>query len=93
MSKTIDRNIINKAIATPIKGVISHLGATLSYFKFNGFNKSPTKLCLGLNLELSLIICVIINIIFYSFRFVDFVYHFTINIRIFSHRSIMILKL
>ncbi|OVA11582.1 hypothetical protein BVC80_1165g13 [Macleaya cordata] len=41
------RNTANKAIATPITGVIPHPGATLPYSEFNGFNKSPTIVRLG----------------------------------------------
>ncbi|RYR29907.1 hypothetical protein Ahy_B01g054543 [Arachis hypogaea] len=44
--------IANKAIATPIKGVVPHPGATLPYSEFNGFNKAPTVVCLGPDLEL-----------------------------------------
>lgn len=69
----------NRAIATPIKGVVPHPGATLPYSEFNGFNKSPTAVRLGPDLELPSTVCVAINPIFYSLRSVDFVYHFTVN--------------
>lgn len=93
LPKIIDRNIANRAIATPIKGVVPHPGATLPYSEFNGFNKSPTTVRLGPDLELSSTVCVAINTIFYSLRSVYFVYHSAVNIRILSYRSIVILKL
>ena len=37
----IDRNIANKAIATPIKGVVPQPGATFPYSEFKGFSKLP----------------------------------------------------
>ncbi|CAN4128508.1 unnamed protein product [Withania somnifera] len=57
----IDRNTANKAIATPIKGVVPHPGATLPYSEFNGFNKLPTVVRLGPDLELFSTVCVAIN--------------------------------
>lgn len=57
----MDRNIAKRAIATPIKGVVPHPGATLPYSEFNGFNKSPTAVRLGPDLELSSTVCVAIN--------------------------------
>ena len=75
----MDRNIANRAIATPIKGVVPHPGATLPYSEFKGFNKSPTTVRLGPDLELPSTVCVAINPIFYWLRSVDFVYHSTVN--------------
>ena len=46
----IDRNIANKAIATPIKGVVPQPGATFPYSEFKGFNKLPAPVFLGLGL-------------------------------------------
>ncbi len=57
----MDKNIANKAIATPIKGVVPHPGATLPYSEFKGFNKSPITVRLGPDLELSSTVCVAIN--------------------------------
>jgi hypothetical protein len=54
----IDRNIANKAIATPIKGVVPQPGATFPYSKFKGFNKLPAPVHFGLGLELSSTVCV-----------------------------------
>ncbi|CAN4128348.1 unnamed protein product [Withania somnifera] len=51
----------SKAITTPIKGVVPHPGATLPYSKFNGFNKLPTVVRLGLDLELFSTVYVSIN--------------------------------
>ena len=48
-------------IATPINGVVPQPGATLPYSEFNGFNKFPTVVCLGPDLELSSTVCVAIN--------------------------------
>ncbi|KAK4343913.1 hypothetical protein RND71_037007 [Anisodus tanguticus] len=53
-------------IATPIKGLIPHLGATLPYSEFNGFNKSPTAVHLGPDLELFSTVCVAINPIVFT---------------------------
>lgn len=57
----MDKNTVNKAIATPIKGVVPHPGATLPYSEFNGFNKAPTVVDLGRDLELLSTVCVAIN--------------------------------
>ena len=59
----IDRNIANKAIATPIKGVVPQPGATFPYSEFKGFNKLPAPVRFGLGLELSSTVCVAINTI------------------------------
>lgn len=71
----------NRAIATPIKGVVPHPGATLPYSEFNGFNKlpAPVRLGLGPDLELPSTVCVAINHILYSLRSVDFVYDSALN--------------
>jgi hypothetical protein len=88
----MDRKIANRAIATPIKGVVPHPGATLPYSEFNGFNKLPTLVRLGPDRELSSTICVAIYpIVLYSLRSVDFVYHSVVNKGSY-HRSVMILK-
>lgn len=87
----MDRNIANRPIATPIKGVVPHPGATLPYSEFNGFKKSPTTVRLGPDLELLSKLCVDINIILHSVRSVDFVYHSVVNKR-FSCRSVGVLK-
>ena len=57
----MDRNMANRAIATPISGVVPHPGATLPYSEFNGFNKSPIIVRLGPDLELPSTVCVAIN--------------------------------
>ena len=44
----IDRNIANKAIATPIKGVVPQPGATFPYSEFKGFSKLPAPVRFGL---------------------------------------------
>ncbi|KAK4372715.1 hypothetical protein RND71_008099 [Anisodus tanguticus] len=46
---------------TLIKGVVPHPGATFPYSEFNGFNKSPTTVHLGPDLELFSTVCVAIN--------------------------------
>lgn len=46
-----------------IKGVVFYLGVILLYFEFNGFNKFFIVVCFGLDLELFLIVCVVINFI------------------------------
>ena len=56
----IDRNIANKAIATPIKGVVPQPGATFPYSEFKGFSKLPAPVRFGLGLELSSTVCVAI---------------------------------
>ena len=87
--------LIHHPWSTPCKyqEICSHPGATLPYSEFNGFNKSPTTVRLGPDLELSSTVCVAINTIFYSLRSVYFVYHSAVNIRILSYRSIVVLKL
>jgi hypothetical protein len=65
ISKIIHKNIANKAIATPIKGVVPHPGATLPYSEFNGFNKTPMVVGFGRDLELPSTVCVAINPIFF----------------------------
>ena len=57
----IDRNIENRAIATPIKGAVPHPGATLPYSEFSGFNKFPTVVGFGRDLEPFSTVCVAIN--------------------------------
>ena len=49
--------------------------------EFNGFNNFPTVVLLGPDLELSSTVCVAINLILYSLRSVDFVYHSVVNKR------------
>ena len=71
-------NIANRAIAIPINGEVPQPGATLPYSEFSDFNKSPTMVCLGPDLELFSTVCVAINPILYSMRAVDFVYYCTI---------------
>jgi len=51
------------------------------------------KVFLLSDLELSSMVYVAINTIFYSFRSIDFVYHSAVNIKILSYRSIVIWKL
>ena len=72
-------NIANRAIAIPIKGVVPQPKATLPYSEFSSFNKSPTMVRLGPDLELFSTVCVAINPILYSLRAVDFVYHYIVN--------------
>ncbi|CAN4085241.1 unnamed protein product [Withania somnifera] len=54
-------NTANKAIAAPIKGVVSHPGATLPYSEFNGFINFRIVVRLGPDLELFSTVCVAIN--------------------------------
>ena len=61
----IDRNIANKAIATPIKGVVPQPGATFPYSEFKGFNNPPAEVLFGRALELPSTVCVAINPILY----------------------------
>lgn len=63
----MDKNIANRAIATPIKGVVPQPGATLPYSEFNGFNKLPAVVRLGPDLELFSTVCVAINPIVFIF--------------------------
>lgn len=86
----MDRKIANRAIATPIKGVVPHPGATLPYSEFKGFNKLPTLVRLGPDRELSSTLCVAIYVL-YSLRSVDFVYHSVVN-KWSYQRSVMVLK-
>ena len=48
----MDQNTANRAIVTPIEGVVPHPGATLPYSEFNSFNKSSVVVCLEPDLEL-----------------------------------------
>ena len=68
----------NSAIAIAINDVVPQPGATLPYSEFKGFNKSPTGVRIGPDLELSSTICVAINPILFTddcLRSVDFVYY------------------
>ena len=54
-------NIANRVTARPIKRLVPHPGATLSYYEFNGFNKLPALIRLGRpDLELPSTVCVAI---------------------------------
>ena len=94
----MDKNIANRAIATPIKGVVPQPGATLPYSEFNGFNKLPAVVRLGPDLELFSTVCVAIKSIYLFFlRLVDFVHDSVVNVNNVNKgsyaRSIGVLKL
>jgi len=56
-------NTANRAIVKPIRGVVPYPGATLPYSELSGFNDLPTRVDLGVVLEVSSIICVVIKTI------------------------------